>query len=314
MVTYLVPTDTQRVVGNDYPLPYNHLHLGLLLGRYVPLEAIEADHSVLDSRDKEIGKVRSDWISRTLEQFSDTNSEYKRLLTSYHERWEHTTRGATKFKLSLRGRLVVGLGAKGAMEFGITLQHTTGLPYIPGSALKGLARTYALLTLASEIAHISYVVDISKEDLKSPLDEYSKSLMEYEKSILERDKEQLNGEELLYREIFGELGKMGEARFHDATVINFPKTGKLFTADIMTPHFSEYYTSPANNRKPPTDADKPSLVSFISVTEGTEFHFAVSGSKDYRQIAATWLHAALQELGVGSKTASGYGVFMKPPR
>ena len=37
------------------------------------------------------------------------------------------------------GRLIVGLGAKGVTETGITLEHTWGIPVIPGSSLKGLA-------------------------------------------------------------------------------------------------------------------------------------------------------------------------------
>jgi len=42
-------------------------------------------------------------------------------------------------------RMVVGLGRASVLETGITLHHLYGLPIIPGSALKGLARSYALL-------------------------------------------------------------------------------------------------------------------------------------------------------------------------
>ncbi len=42
-----------------------------------------------------------------------------------------------------RGRLVVGLGADSVLENAITLHRTYGAPYIPGSALKGLAAHYA---------------------------------------------------------------------------------------------------------------------------------------------------------------------------
>jgi len=41
------------------------------------------------------------------------------------------------------GRLVVGLGSESAWENSITLHRTYGVPYIPGSALKGLAAAYA---------------------------------------------------------------------------------------------------------------------------------------------------------------------------
>jgi CRISPR-associated protein Cmr6 len=42
-------------------------------------------------------------------------------------------------------RIVVGLGGASVLETDITLHHLYGLPIIPGSALKGLARSYALL-------------------------------------------------------------------------------------------------------------------------------------------------------------------------
>lgn len=41
------------------------------------------------------------------------------------------------------GRLAVGLGAESVHEVGLTLQKADGTPYLPGSALKGLARQYA---------------------------------------------------------------------------------------------------------------------------------------------------------------------------
>jgi CRISPR-associated protein Cmr6 len=45
------------------------------------------------------------------------------------------------FKTS--GRTIVGLGGAGVLETSITLHRTYGVPYIPGSALKGLASSYA---------------------------------------------------------------------------------------------------------------------------------------------------------------------------
>ena len=41
------------------------------------------------------------------------------------------------------GRISVGLGGESVLETAITLHHTYGVPYIPGSALKGLAANYA---------------------------------------------------------------------------------------------------------------------------------------------------------------------------
>lgn len=43
----------------------------------------------------------------------------------------------------VQGRLSIGLGGESVIETAITLHHTYGVPYIPGSALKGLAANYA---------------------------------------------------------------------------------------------------------------------------------------------------------------------------
>lgn len=46
-------------------------------------------------------------------------------------------------KLAVRDRVIVGLGAENPMETSITLNRLYGVPVIPGSALKGVARRYA---------------------------------------------------------------------------------------------------------------------------------------------------------------------------
>jgi CRISPR-associated protein Cmr6 len=49
------------------------------------------------------------------------------------------------FQACSEWRMVVGLGGASVLETDITLHHLYGFPVIPGSALKGLARSYALL-------------------------------------------------------------------------------------------------------------------------------------------------------------------------
>src|SRR5206468_143499 len=51
--------------------------------------------------------------------------------------------GAHLAPATVRGRMVVGLGAENVLETAVTLHHTYGVPYIPGSALKGLTAAYA---------------------------------------------------------------------------------------------------------------------------------------------------------------------------
>ncbi len=65
----------------------------------------------------------------------------------FYKRWEKELRDlATKhfakcFRATATGRLIVGLGIDGVLD-GIALHHTYGVPYLPGSALKGLTASY----------------------------------------------------------------------------------------------------------------------------------------------------------------------------
>lgn len=51
---------------------------------------------------------------------------------------------ATHFEATTCGPLAIGLGNASAYEVGLTLHHTYGVPYLPASALKGLALRAAL--------------------------------------------------------------------------------------------------------------------------------------------------------------------------
>lgn len=70
----------------------------------------------------------------------------------FFERWQHSLEqaGAMTRKAKAQGRLVIGIGGESVLETSITLHHTYGVPYIPGSALKGLAARYARTRLKKE--------------------------------------------------------------------------------------------------------------------------------------------------------------------
>lgn len=98
------------------------------------------------------------WLDKYIEKHKDDTSK-KKLVTEvsekipvpaeyekFFERWQKTL--AKKCTIppkaaEVQGRLAIGLGADSVLETSITLHHTYGVPYIPGSALKGLAAHYA---------------------------------------------------------------------------------------------------------------------------------------------------------------------------
>lgn len=63
----------------------------------------------------------------------------------FYERWRKALEqaGAVVQEVKTEGRLAIGQGEESVLETSITLHHTYGVPYIPGSALKGLAARYA---------------------------------------------------------------------------------------------------------------------------------------------------------------------------
>lgn len=63
----------------------------------------------------------------------------------WFERWKRTLldAGAQLRKAEVMGRMVVGLGDESVLETSVALHHTYGVPYIPGSALKGVAACFA---------------------------------------------------------------------------------------------------------------------------------------------------------------------------
>lgn len=66
--------------------------------------------------------------------------------TGFFERWQNALaeRGAKCREARTLGRLAINLGAEAVLETSIALHHTYGVPYIPGSALKGLAAHYVI--------------------------------------------------------------------------------------------------------------------------------------------------------------------------
>ncbi|ABF45260.1 CRISPR-associated protein, Cmr6 family [Deinococcus geothermalis DSM 11300] len=55
------------------------------------------------------------------------------------KRWQDALSDAVRLEATTRGPLAVGLGNPSPYEVGLTLHHTYGVPFLPGSALKGLA-------------------------------------------------------------------------------------------------------------------------------------------------------------------------------
>jgi CRISPR-associated protein Cmr6 len=121
-------------------------------------------------------------------------------------RWKATLEayGVTKFReAEVQGRMVVGLGDESVVETAVALHHTYGLPYIPGSALKGVAAAYA-------------------------------------HKRLDGDTWRKGGE--AHQVVFGDTAEAGFITFFDALYVpGSGKNGRALHPDVITVHHQDYY-------------------------------------------------------------------------
>lgn len=189
-------------------------------------------------------------------------------------------------------RLIIGLGASHPEETSMTLHHIYGIPYIPGSAVKGVTRHWTVHKFAEEKAKRE------SKDFEKTLEEVAEAL-EKGKELNDLSVNNTKFTEII--RIFGTQKKQGEVIFMDA----FPVGKVNLTIDIINPHYQEYYS----NSKPPADWQSPNPIKFLTV-EKTRFTFSLlSKDENILKIALNCLKEALKHFGIGAKTSLGYGIF-----
>ncbi|MCX7799858.1 MAG: type III-B CRISPR module RAMP protein Cmr6 [Fimbriimonadales bacterium] len=196
------------------------------------------------------------------------------------------------------GPLAVGLGQGHLLEQGLTLHWLFGTPLIHGSAVKGLCLREALLQCglleAAEQAarlHPARILDFGL-------------LIERLESHGRHDEaERARG----LQQVFGDPEGSGQVRFHDALWV--PDGKAPLVADVTTPHNQKWYMPESNGARPlPDDMLPPIPVKNLVVRPGSQFLFWVVPRHDeWREPLTKLLLSALQNLGIGAKTNSGYG-------
>lgn len=262
--------------------------------------------------------------------------ELSRLISAHKARWDAMLNDCEwqgykvhKFPMHADSRVIVGLGAESVLETSVRLHHIYGFPLIPSSALKGVARSYALWQVASELG----VPALAPEDVEArekarqltpiqKLEAYIGEPDERHRPQMLRDLQQdsavpplavvrntafevIENKVKPLRDAFGSIGSAGKVIFFDAIPAN-PAKLKL-DLDVMNPHYSDYYRG---GNIPPADYLNPVPVFFLAIAPGSEFLFAVASKQvGLATQAETWLRAGLTKTGVGAKTTSGYGLW-----
>lgn len=293
-------------------------HIGLAYGAWAPV--VGGPDIPQDKRGKVPDGDRAKWLAALAgyEVAPDYAAAFARWKESYRPPRDYLA------DVTLSGRLLVGHGNASATEVGLTVHHTWGVPYIPGSALKGLLAHYIDATYGPGNA-------LPPWQQQGP-DDTERARWQgvtWDGSRIKR------GPGDLYRALFGapdaeqddEMrthglvagAARGHVVFHDALYVpgsvvdpngrdGRPTTDTPFAVDVLTVHQKRYYDNADKAPQPwPCDYDDPNPVQFLSVRPGARFLLALSGPTDWTELAGALLCDALADWGVGGKTAAGYG-------
>jgi CRISPR-associated protein Cmr6 len=182
-------------------------------------------------------------------------------------------------------------GSMGEFKLGFFFDHTTGLPILPGSSVKGLLRS-------------AFPNRENREGVKKMKTEFIKGMLNADLSDIDVSK--------LEDVIFA--GKRPDSDeylpmykhdvFYDAFIIGTSKEnkGRIFGEDFITPH-----SSPLKN---------PTPVRFLKILPGVVFQFnfdlkdsKVDGVKLKASEKCELFKQIISLLGIGAKTNVGYGQF-----
>jgi len=238
---------------------------------------------------------------------------------------------------------MTGIGNEHPLENGFAFLNPYGLPYLPGSSVKGVLRTAAeelALGLYAEtegwnmlsvwwlfgfdagsamLSQKKYNIDMLDEEAgcrrKAYQDWVAKGNYEHNSleqfikaTVVGRDqKKYLEHPQQFLNKLPDEISNQGGLRFWDV----YPQS-KHLAMDILTPHHGGYF----QGKNTPHDSEQPVPNFFLTIPSGSEFHF-------YSTCETASLPDALQEnwyvllqsafkyafdwLGFGAKTAVGYG-------
>lgn len=180
--------DLMRESLRDLVADCNNAHAGLLLQRGLTVWEDGEKHAKQKLLQKVAGVSPSDLYKMAFKRWAR--------VTADKERFAHVC-------ATIDSRLYIGLNSAGALETGISTQHSYGMPMLPGSSIKGAVRHYAeQIGLPDNIRHVLF-----GEEGKA-----------------------------------GEDGKAGALVWHDGWFIPNSPLAKPFILEVVTVHHQQYYS------------------------------------------------------------------------
>jgi CRISPR type III-B/RAMP module RAMP protein Cmr6 len=211
-------------------------------------------------------KARQDWLKRLEAQ--------------------HGAARLRKVRLYSTSPLILHLGRANVLEnVGLYCERTTGLPVIPGTAVKGVLSTWACW-------------EANQND--------DGSFPDPESWAVQRSAFPANHA----RRIFGSDAETGSEHAGEISFLGaWPATLPKLALDIVNPHHD------TSGR----DLTRLTPSVFLSLESGPAWDFVflvrpgVSDAAELLNTTETWLRESLSQVGLGAKTAAGYGRFSDDP-
>jgi CRISPR-associated protein Cmr6 len=238
------------------------------------------------------------------------------------------TPGALRFDAVAVGPFTTGLGNEHPLQNGFAFLNPYGLPYLPGSGVKGVLRQAARELARGDWGDTRGWSADETYGLKVDEERVALSMIDV---------------------LFGRESGAGDTE-HVRGALSFwdviPQIeGDSLMVEIMTPHQSHYYQiNKKQNPQPPHfqsphDSGQPNPICFLTVPPGSRFAFHVvcdtahlarltedksDGAPDllaladgrplWQTLLAGAFEHAFEWLGFGAKTAVGYGAMQRDPQ
>ncbi len=210
-----------------------------------------------------------------------------------------------------------GLGNEHPLENGFAFLNPYGLPYLPGSGVKGVLRQAARELASGEWGDVRGWSEAPRHELKVGSETVALSMLDV---------------------LFGRETAAGDTD-HVRGALSFwdviPRiAGDSLLVEIMTPHQSHYYQKKMEHKSgdsvTPHDSGQPTPISFLTVPPGSDFSFHVicdrahlgrlapallendaDGKPQWQRLLTAAFEHAFEWLGFGAKTAVGYGAMTR---
>ena len=252
----------------------------------------------IDNRERMLAEAE---LAESLAKISWDNKELSALRARHTRRFlnlfrNHFAERNSVIIAQLEGRLAINLADSLIQNAGICLDRLFGLPYIPGSAVKGVCRHAAL------------------EELKATSGNARNELFDLFHTVFgTSDNDFTNGPLRPFKHLLANRpeNQKGAIAFLPAYPVNEARV----VVDLTNVHYPDYYRT---GRTEELSNERPRPNSFPAVETGVQFAFCLvlNGINDDKELlnhAKRWLEQALMVRGMGAKTASGYGWFSLHP-